>query len=52
MFRNILQQVTGMLSTLPDIVWIRKGKTYRYGIQEADETEEIACTGSEESLGG
>ena len=37
--------------TLPDIVWTRKGKTYRHGIhEEADETEAIACTGGEESL--
>jgi hypothetical protein len=36
---------------LPDIVWTRKGKTYRHVIhEEADETEAIACTGGEESL--
>jgi hypothetical protein len=38
---------------LPDIVWTRKGQTYRHGIhEEADETEESACTGGEVSLAG
>ena len=39
--------------TLPEIVWSLEGKTYRHGIpEEADETEEIAWTGGEESRAG
>jgi len=39
--------------TLPEILWTLKGKKDGHrSHEEADETEEIACTGGEESLAG
>jgi hypothetical protein len=42
--------------TLSEIVWSLTGEKDRYRSyeihEEADETEEVACTGSEESLRG
>ena len=57
MFRHILQHVTGMVRTLRQRFQKSsgpfKGKKDRHrSHEEADETEEIACTGGEESLAG
>ena len=57
MFRHLWHHVTGMVRTLrqrvQQVVWALTEQTYRYGIHaEADETEAISWTSSEESQAG